>query len=192
MEKSVEWGWSKQPTPITFLSRYQGEKKEKKKRWAFPKVRCLPLWKIKKTSLCISFCILKNFPQYKIPRELCDGGDLGIFLCSHGKIFFDIWDRSAKFKNKRKKKGTNQENYKKKKTRRKEWMKEKQEIFFLCTWKFPYSCILHRSRTCLGYRPPRVTLPYLGEPPSYWNLPSNKMPCLLWMKKSPLCMVSSK
>lgn len=33
-----EWGWSKRPTP-------RG-KKWKKKRWAFPKVKCLPLWKI--------------------------------------------------------------------------------------------------------------------------------------------------
>jgi len=33
---------------------------------------------------------LRDFPQQKIPRELCGGGDPPIFLCSHvpmGRIF---------------------------------------------------------------------------------------------------------
>ncbi len=35
-------------------------------------------------------------------------------------------------------------------------------------WKFPYSCVLHWSRTCLGYHP-RVTLP--EENPLVWEPP---------------------
>jgi hypothetical protein len=36
-----------------------------------------------KTSLFISLCILRDVLQQKIPRELCGGGDLTIFLRSH-------------------------------------------------------------------------------------------------------------
>jgi hypothetical protein len=34
---------------------------------------------------------LRDLPQQKIPRELCGGGDLAIFLCSHVPMerFFD-------------------------------------------------------------------------------------------------------
>jgi hypothetical protein len=56
--------------------------------------------------------------------------------------------------------GTDQENSKtrvkgqirkiQKKTRKKEWRKEKKEIF-LHTWRFTYLCLLHRSGTPLGY-----------------------------------------
>ncbi len=67
-----------------------------------------------KTSLFISFCIFRDLPKQKNPRELCGEGDSTIFLCSHiqMEIFFD---------------GTDQENSEKK--RRKEWRKEKEEIF---------------------------------------------------------------
>ncbi len=67
-----------------------------------------------KTSLFISFCIFRDLPKQKNPRELCGGGDPTIFLCSHiqMEIFFD---------------GTDQENSEKR--RRKEWRKEKEEIF---------------------------------------------------------------
>jgi hypothetical protein len=47
-----------------------------------------------KTSLFISLCILRDLLQQKIPRELCGGGDLPIFLRSHVpmKRFFDEMD----------------------------------------------------------------------------------------------------
>ncbi len=66
--------------------------------------------------LALSLFILRDLPQQKIPRELWGGGDPAIFLCSHVplKRFF-WWDRSGKFKN----------------TRRKEWKKEKEEIYFI-------------------------------------------------------------
>jgi hypothetical protein len=71
------------------------------------------------------------------------GGDLdGIFVCSHVPMerFFDEtdqensktqgrkWDRSGIVFKKNKKE--------------KEWRKEKEEIFHVCTWRFPYSCVL--------------------------------------------------
>jgi hypothetical protein len=36
-----------------------------------------------KPLLFISLCILRDLPQWKIPRELCEGGDPAIFLRSH-------------------------------------------------------------------------------------------------------------
>jgi len=32
-------------------------------------------------------CILRDLPQQKFGRELCDGADPSMILCSHGKIF---------------------------------------------------------------------------------------------------------
>jgi hypothetical protein len=48
-----------------------------------------------KTSLFISFCIFRDLPKQKNPRELCGGGDPTIFLCSHiqMEIFFDGTDQ---------------------------------------------------------------------------------------------------
>jgi len=40
------------------------------------------------------FFIFRDLPQQKIPRELCSGEDLAIFLCSHVPMerFFDGTD----------------------------------------------------------------------------------------------------
>jgi hypothetical protein len=74
-----------------------------------------------KTSLFISLCTLRDLPQQKISRELCSGGDPPIFLGSYvpmerffdGRIMKTRKHKSGKFK----------------KTSRKEWRKEKEEIF---------------------------------------------------------------
>jgi hypothetical protein len=69
---------------------------------------------------------LRDLPQQKIPRELCSGGDLAIFLRSHvptERFFLIIWIRKLSKHKKRDISG------KFKKTRRKEWRKEKEEIF---------------------------------------------------------------
>jgi hypothetical protein len=67
---------------------------------------------------------LSDLPQQKIPRELCDGGDPPIFLCSHRK-FLDGTDN----KNSKTQGGMGQIRIIFLKTRRKEWMKEKEETF---------------------------------------------------------------
>jgi hypothetical protein len=88
---------------------------------------------------------LRDLPQQKIPRELCGGGDPAIFLCSHVpmKRVFDGTDQEN-FKNTRRKE-TDQGKFKK---RKKERMKErKRRDFDAHTWRFPYSCVLHWSRT---------------------------------------------
>jgi hypothetical protein len=108
-----------------------------------------------KTSLFIFLCILREFPQQKIPsqlcgegdpqqkipRELCGEGDPAIFLHSSAPMerVFD---------------GMDQENSKNTR-RKKEWRKQKEEIFFHRSGgsNFPYSCVLHLSRTPLGYHP---------------------------------------
>jgi len=67
-------------------------------------------------------------------------GDPLIFLLSHGKNF--SWDGSGKLKNTREK-GTNQENSKKEDG--KNGGKKKERL--LHSWRFSYSCVLHRSAT---------------------------------------------
>jgi hypothetical protein len=37
-------------------------------------------------NLSICLCILKDLRQQKFHRELCDGADPSMILCSHGKI----------------------------------------------------------------------------------------------------------
>jgi hypothetical protein len=51
-----------------------------------------------------------------------------------------------------------------KKTRRKEWRKEKEEIFY-CMWRFPYSSVLRRLGMASGYHH-SATLPQ--ENPLVW------------------------
>ncbi len=92
---------------------------------------------------------------------------ISMFACSHGKIFFDGMDQE----NSKTQEGKGQSWKISKKTRRKEWRKEKEEIYFLITWRFPYSCVLHRSGTPSGLCP-CVTLP---QERTHWygNLPYN-------------------
>jgi len=47
------------------------------------------------TSFFISLCILRDLPQQKIPRELCNRGDPATFLCSDVPMerFFDGTDQ---------------------------------------------------------------------------------------------------
>jgi len=133
--------------------------------------------------LALSPFILRDLPQQKIPRELWVGGDPAIFLCSHVpmKRFF-WWDRSGKLKNTRRK-GRDQENSNKQEG--KNGRKKKKRfifIYFLHSWRFPYSCVLHQSRTPLGYCP-CATLPQenplLQEPPlQLVILPSNPLSSL--------------
>jgi hypothetical protein len=80
-----------------------------------------------KTSLLISLCILRDLPQQKIPLELCGGGDLLTFLCSHVPMerFWIEWIRKIQ-----KIQGGKGQIRKTQKNRRKEWRKEKEEIFF--------------------------------------------------------------
>jgi hypothetical protein len=73
-----------------------------------------------KSCLFISFCILRDLCQQKIPRELCGGVD-PLYFYFLMERFFAGTDQE-KFKNTRKK-GKDQENSKK------QWRKEKQEIF---------------------------------------------------------------
>jgi hypothetical protein len=56
-----------------------------------PDVNCPFLTRKKNPLFLFSLCHLRELPQQKIPRELllC----LAIFLCSHGKIFFDETDQ---------------------------------------------------------------------------------------------------
>jgi hypothetical protein len=121
-----------------------------------------------RTSLFISLCILRDLEQQKIPRELCGGGDPPIFLCSHGKIFG--WDGSGKFKNTRRRKGTDQEISKK--PRRKEWRKEKEEIFTYMEVPIVV-CVLHRLRTPSVWLPPLCD-PSSGEPTGMGTSPTTK------------------
>ncbi len=81
---------------------------------------------ILKTSLFTSLCILRDLSQQKIPRELSGGGDPPIFLSSHGPMerFFDGTDQENS-----KTQGGKGQIRKIQKKRRKEWRKEKEEIF---------------------------------------------------------------
>ncbi len=117
--------------------------------WSIFKNEIHVIKKLVKTSLLICLCILRDFPQQKIPRELWGGGDLAIFLRSHENIF--LWDRSGKLK----------------KTRRKEWRNKKEEIL-LGTSRFPHSCVLHQLGMPSGYCPHTI-LPQ--ENPLIWKSP---------------------
>ncbi len=118
-----------------------------------------------KPSLFISLCILRELPQQKIPRASCGGGDpvslyfyIPIFLW---KDFLMGWIRKSQNQEERDTSG------KLKETRKKEWRKEKKKRF-LCTWRFPYPCVLHQLGMPWGYRP-RATLPQ--ENPLMWEPP---------------------
>ncbi len=113
-----------------------------------------------KSSLFISLCILRDLRQQKIPREPCDGGDPPIFLLSHGKIFWQ--DRSAKFKNTRKK-GTNQENSKNKMERMEE---RKRKDFYIREGSHTHVFCIGRQHQGLL---PSCNLP--GENPLIWEPP---------------------
>jgi len=64
------------------------------------------------------------------------GGDPAIFLCSHVPMerFFDETDQENSKTQGRK--------WDRSGIKEKEWRKEKEEIFHVCTWRFPYSCVL--------------------------------------------------
>ncbi len=75
-----------------------------------------------------------------------------------------------------------------KKTRRKEWRKEKEEIFFYGMWRFPYSsCVLHCSETPSGYHH-CATLPQ--ENPLVWEPPLQKTTTQIGAWNKVICQVS--
>jgi hypothetical protein len=104
-----------------------------------------------KSSLLISLSILRELPQQKIPRASCGGGDpspLAIFLHSHVPMerFFDGIDQE-----KSKPEGGKGQ-IRKTQRNKKERMEERKEKKkrFLCTWRFPYPCVLHQLGICPG------------------------------------------
>jgi hypothetical protein len=99
-----------------------------------------------KTSPLISFCIFRDLPQQKIPRELCGGGGPAIFLCSHIAMerFFDETDKE----NSETQGAKGQIRKIQKKQEGKNGGKKKK--IFLGTWRFPYLCVLHRLGTLSG------------------------------------------
>jgi hypothetical protein len=98
-----------------------------------------------KTSLFIFLCILRDLPQQqKIPRELVMwwGGEILLYFYVPMFPWKDFLMRQIRKIQKHKGgNGTDQEFFKKNK-KEKEWRKEKEEIFHVCTWRFPYSCVL--------------------------------------------------
>ncbi len=99
-----------------------------------------------KTSLFISFCIFRDLPQQKIPRELYGGEDPTIFLCSHVPMerFFDGTDQE----NSETQEGKGQIRKIQEKQEGKNGGKKKKR--FLGAWRFPRLCVLHRLGTLSG------------------------------------------
>jgi hypothetical protein len=124
-----------------------------------------------KPFLFISLRTLRGLPQQKIPRELCGGGRYFYVPMFPWKDFW--WDGSRKLKDTRRK-GTKIRKFRK--TRPKEWRKEKEEIFFSSTWRFPYSCDLHSVGNS-------VEVPILVCSP--WT-PLSYHPCVTFPQENPL------
>jgi hypothetical protein len=82
-----------------------------------------------KTSLFISLWILRYLPQQKIPRELGDGGDPAIFICSHVPIEFFLMGQITKIKKHKEERDRSG----KLKKNKKEGMEEvKRRDFYVC------------------------------------------------------------
>jgi len=91
---------------------------------------------------------LRDLLQQKILGELCSGGDPAIFLRSHVPMFPWKDFMTGQIKKIRKHKHERDRSGKFKKTRRKEWRKEKEEIFFttiLDIYIFSYPNKFHLS-----------------------------------------------
>jgi hypothetical protein len=89
-----------------------------------------------KSCLFISFCILRDLCQQKIPRELCGGGDPLYFYFLMERFFGGTDQENSKTQGRKGQIRKIQKNNGGKKTKR-----------FLHSWRFSYSCILHRSDT---------------------------------------------
>jgi hypothetical protein len=103
---------------------------------------------------------------------------ISMFPCSHEKIFLMGQIRKIQ-KNKK------ERMEKRKKTRF-------IFIYFLRSWRFPYSCVLHQSRTPLGYCP-RATLPQ--ENPLLQSSPTTCHPSqqlLVILPSNPLSSLGGK
>ncbi len=137
-----------------------------------------------KTSLFISPCILRDLPQAEDPWGGMRRGRacyISTFPCSHGKMFW--WDGSGKFKKHKEKRDRSG---KLKKTRRKEWRKEKEEIFIVCGGSYTHVLFIVQDQP----QATTIVQPSLRRTHLYGNLPYKKTTTQIGVWNKVICQVS--